>query len=341
MILSVAWSPDGTLLASIADNGTIRVADPDQNALTFQFALTVSIPSAAVAWSSNGDSMAAGVGNQVYIWNTNTWQLTHQFTAGDLDGFFTPDGALVEIPEGMRSITWSDDSRYVITGSLSYLTTVWDNEESRVSYQAYDGSGGGPGRIWLGDGWLGDGATKLNVFSGELILLAPDEIQNTFGIGGGPNATEARPNFSQIAWGTEFGYLLVFDLNTLYGVHGLEVTESVPPTPRRALTGISWNHSGEFITAVSRDGELYVVNLLTEEVASVLTIDGQLHAVDWNPQTNQVTYGGVSSAGEPVLETVDVSGIAGVPDDTPTTADTPVASQSPKHFQRMRMATHA
>src|SRR5690606_30546865 len=101
---------------------------------------------------------------QVYIWETTTWQLVHQFVGGDSDGYVLLAGMFEEIPEGIASITWSGDSRYVVSGSLSYLTTAWDNQEAQVIYQAPDGSGGGPGRVWLEDGWMGDGATRLNAF---------------------------------------------------------------------------------------------------------------------------------------------------------------------------------
>lgn len=123
--------------------------------------------------------------------------------------------------------------------------------------------------------------------------------------------------------------MLIIDLNTAWGIQGFDITQTSVAGFRRGIADISWDGTWNFIAVVSRDGDLYIVNLLTEEVATVLDIDGQLNAVYWNPRTNQVTYAGVSSTGEPMLETVDGGGIAGVPMITPTMKFTPTATFTP------------
>lgn len=68
----------------------------------------------------------------------------------------------------------------------------------------------------------------------------------------------------------------------------------------------------------SARSELYVVNLTTSEVTTVLNVNGQLNAIDWNPQTNEILYAGVSESGQTILPVVAVSGIGGVPGGPPT-----------------------
>jgi WD40 repeat protein len=312
-ILDVAWHPDGDIYAIIDSQGTLSIIDAAQPTPIFYLQGTTSLVAATVAWNTTGSRLAVGIGYQVYLWDTTTWQLSSQFIAGDPDGFVTPDGALAPIPEGIASITWGNGDHYVISGSINYLTTIWDDQETETIYQMRDRSGGGPGRVWLGNGWLGDGRTKRNIFSDELVTLSPDEFQYSFGAGGGTNATQVHPNLPHIALGTEFGYLLILDLNTMYGIQGFEVTDSLPPTPRRALTDIAWSSDGNFVAAVSRDGEIYIANLISGNVATVTNVSAQLNAVDWNPTTNEIIYAGVDNLGAPILNTVDVSGIAGVP----------------------------
>ncbi len=58
---------EGTTLASIAENGDFTVIAPNQNTLLFQFSGGASIVDAAVTWSSDGNRLATGIGNQVYI----------------------------------------------------------------------------------------------------------------------------------------------------------------------------------------------------------------------------------------------------------------------------------
>jgi WD40 repeat protein len=314
VILDIAWSPNGDLIAMIDDSGTLNVTLSDQVTPVFQFAVTVpTLFDATVAWNPDGSLLAVGIGYQVYILETTTWQLLHQFVGGDSDGYTILLGRFEETPEGIVSINWSSDSRYVVSGSLSYLTTVWDNQSEQVIYQAPDGSGGGPGRVWLDhEGWIGDGATRLNIFSNEIVVPSVEDIQYRFGGSAEGGTTEPRPDNTQIAWGTAYGILGVIDLDHLNTIQGIRVTENDPSMPSRGISDISWDGTWNFIAAASRDGELYVVDLMAGEVMTVLKLEGRITAVDWNLQTNEIIYAGVSESGQPILSIVDVSGINGV-----------------------------
>ena len=101
------------------------------------------------------------------------------------------------------------------------------------------------------------------------------------------------------------------------------MTVNDPSSPARGLAAIAWGGTWNFIAAVSRDGEVDVVNLISGEVATVLKISGQLNTVDWNPKTNDILIGGVSDTGQAVVSVIDVSGFAGIP--------TPMPSPFPPH----------
>lgn len=159
----------------------------------------------------------------------------------------------------------------------------------------------------------GDGATKLNIITNQKVVVESNEHQFRFGTGGGVNAIDIHPHQAWIAWGTEFGYLIIYNLISLRGLQQLEITDSTPPAPRRSIADVSWNGNGDFIAAISRDGELYVANLTTGEVETVLNVTGELYAVDWNSVSNEIIYSGVSETGQPILEIIDVTGFAGVP----------------------------
>lgn len=327
VILDIAWSPDGTMLARIGDDGIFNVTVPSQNITLFQFARPSTLVKATVAWSPLGDRLAAGIGNRMYIWDVESWQLLYEYEVGSPSGFFTWIN-VDSIPEGVQTITWSVDGRYVVSGTYSYETSVWDTQQGEMIFRKGDLSGGGPGRVWLSDGgWMGDGANKLNAFSGEYLLPSVEDNQRAFGGSAEGGKTEPRPDNTQIAWGTDTGFLLIIDLNTTWGIQGFDVTQISTAGFRRGIADISWDGTWNFIAVVSRDGELYVVNLTTSEVSTVLNVEGNLNAVDWNPHTNQVTYAGVSSAGDAILATVDVSGIAGVPVSTATPTATTTPSQ--------------
>lgn len=301
-ILAVSWSPDGQTYAYVDDRGNLAVVDPRRTAAIFQFSGGVSdLLHAAAEWSPDGTRLAAGIGYQVYLWDTATWELSAQFRGGWAE-YITLEGLYEEYKEGINSITWSTDGRYTITGSFGYLTTVWDAQAGEVIFQEYDPSGGVHGRVWLDDDfWMGDGATKLNALTGETILPNESDMPHQFGGSATGGETEPSPDNTQIAWGTASGHLVIIDLHTFWGIQGVEVTDSEPPEHRRALADISWNGTGDAIAAVSRDGEIYIADLVTGEVRTILKVPARIHAIDWNPVTGELLYGGVTNSGEPLL----------------------------------------
>lgn len=300
-ILAVSWSPDGQTYAYVDDRGNLAVVDPRRTATIFQFSGGVSdLLHATAEWSPDGTRLAAGINQQVYVWDTTTWELSAQFRGGWAE--YIMFEAVSEYREGIDSITWSTDGRYLITGSLGYLTTVWDIHESKVLFQDFDLAGGGPGRVWLDDGfWMGDGATKLNALTGERGRVKESDRSHTFGGSAVGGETEPHPDNTKIAWGTNHGFLLIIDLNTFWGIQGFDVTDDEPPIPRRALADISWNGTGDAIAAVSRDGEVYIADLVTGEVRTILNVPARIHTIDWNPVTGEILYGGVTESGEPLL----------------------------------------
>ena len=300
-ILAVSWSPDGQIYAYVDDRGNLAVVDPRQTETVFQFSGGVSdLLHAAAEWSPDGTRLAAGIGYQVYLWDTATWELSAQFRGGWAE--YIMFEAVSEYREGIDSITWSTDGRYLIIGSLGYLTTVWDTQKSKVLFQEFDPSGGGPGRVWLDDGfWMGDGATKRHALTGEIARSDDSARPHRFGGSATGGETEPSPDNTKIAWGTDTGFLIVYDLNTFWGLQGLEITDSEPPAHRRALADISWNGTGDAIAAVSRDGEIYIADLVTGEVRTILNVSARVHTIDWNPVTGEILYGGVTDSAEPLL----------------------------------------
>ena len=333
-VLDLEWSPNGELLATLDAGGTLNVTRANDGYLQFEFQRPLLLIKAAVVWSPQGDLLAAGIGNRMYIWETTSWILLWEYEVGLPSGYFTR-GPLENIPEGVSTIRWSLNSRYVVVGTHSYQTSVWDTQAGELIFREADLSGGGPGRVWLNeDGWMGDGANQLNAFTGEYAFPNPTVNNAVSGTAEG-GTTEPNLDHTRIAWGYYTGSVLIIDLHASLRIQGFKVAEWEPPETRRVISSISWNGNGDFIAVAARDGELYVVNLVTEEIESVLILDGELNAIDWNPQTNDVTYAGVSDTGEPIFSTTDVSGIAGVPEIslTPTSMPTETPTFTPTYTE--------
>lgn len=296
-ILAVSWSPDGQTYAYVDDRGNLAVVDPHRTATIFQFSGGVSnLLHASAEWSPDGTRLAAGIGYQVYLWDTATWELSAQFVAGESDGQAYSEYFGI-LTEGVTTLSWNFESRFVASASISSITTVWDDQDGRIIYQEIDLSGGFPGRVWLDEEMLTDGGTNLNPFSDETVS---NDLARFAGFGD-PTALELTNDGRFLAQADVFGYIHINDMNSDTSQRHIEITKNDPAQHRRALADISWNGTGDAIAAVSRDGEIYIADLVTGEVRTILNVPARIHAIDWNPVTGELLYGGVTDSGELLL----------------------------------------
>lgn len=118
-VCSVAYSPDGKMIASGSDDTTVLLWDTDKGEVTHRFTQP-ELGIKAVAFSPDGQYLAAGGEDQlVYIWDLNA-----------------PDSCqrcFVLLPKdsigrtgGIRSIAFSPNSQFVISGGLDEMIRIGD-----------------------------------------------------------------------------------------------------------------------------------------------------------------------------------------------------------------------
>ncbi len=164
-VSSVAWSPDGTRIASVGWDSTIQVwnAKDAQHLLTYR-----NHPDATdVAWSPDNTRLASAGNNfTIQVWNASTGQQiwTHQDVSENTVGAniaWSPNGkqiatygtadtgttvAIRDATSGhlflnykghpfLRSFAWSPDSMCIVSGGWARSVQVW---------KAYDGQ-----KVWM------------------------------------------------------------------------------------------------------------------------------------------------------------------------------------------------
>jgi WD40 repeat protein len=106
----VAFTPDGTTLATGSLNGHVYLWNTATGAMTATLADPASQGATSTAFSPHGAILAVGNGN-AYLWNTATRKITTTLT----------DPA----SQGVNSVAFTQDGDLLATGDGSGSTYVW------------------------------------------------------------------------------------------------------------------------------------------------------------------------------------------------------------------------
>ena len=110
-VWAIAWSPDGTRIASGDTLHRVQVWDP----LTGKILLTYdkhSGPITALAWSPDGNSLASAGGDQtVQVWDATSGKQIQVYT---------------DHAQGVRAVLWAADGQSVLSAGADGIIWAWD-----------------------------------------------------------------------------------------------------------------------------------------------------------------------------------------------------------------------
>ena len=195
-ITSFTFNPDGTTFASASWDGNIHLWDAATGAYqTSLMPYTESLSS--IVFSSDGKTLASSSFNdkRVVFWDVDTWE---------------PTGTL-DLPSG-SSITFSPDSRTLVTKGLSGRLYLWDVASGTLKTEL-----SGHMSRFASVAFSPDGNTLASCGSDQLFLWnwrSGEQIMSISGHTKAINAIAFSPDNNNLAVGSR-GQINIWDVNTL------------------------------------------------------------------------------------------------------------------------------
>ena len=289
----VAWSPDGTKLASCGEH-RLEVWDDATGDHLGPLGDDVSGTLSSVAWSPDGARVAScSDDGTVMVWE-----------AGELLTFTGHE-------DRVRDVAWSPDGTRLASGSDDNTVRLWDaaSSGSRHVTRNHDGpvfavAWNPDGTMFASGGWFGSELPNptstgkhaqvevWEVVSGKIVHVITEHDS-------GATAVAWSPDGGRFASGSDDGTVKVWDTESYTEIHTLKGHEG-------SVWSIAWSPDGTRLVSGSRDEPVPLYGSCKDKTVKVwdavngselYTLQDQkgvLHAVDWSPDGTRIATCGLS-----------------------------------------------
>lgn len=265
-INSIAWNPQGTLIAGLTNIG-IQIWKSTGN-------LIASIPTPriySVTWNPQGTQIAGGSTHEVQIWNAQTGALIHTLTGHT---------------QIINSVAWNSQGTLIASGSFDGNINIWDahtgnlirtlTNTSSVFSIAWNPEGNQIAAAGIGP--------KINIWDIKTGALIQTLSSNTHinSIAWNPHNSQivAVSNNSIEVWDTQNGKLL----QRIDTGHIIRITGRT-----NIVDSVAWSPQGTFIVGGLHDFTIKIWDALTGRL--ICTLPGHtslVNSVAWNPNGTQI-----------------------------------------------------
>ncbi len=322
-VMCVAWSPDGTRLASSsAAQGSVKVWDPYRDAKPQTFRGHAGI-ARVVSWCPDGKRIAsAGIDGTVKVWGVNS---------------VDPSLSVKTQPGQVMSLAWHPDGKRLASSASDGSVRIWDTASAREPIVLH----GHTNWVWQVV-WNPAGTRLASGGSGGLLKVW--EATNggeLWGVQASTGLRRARRDVRSLAWSpngkrlasvAQDGYLKIWDAGTgallgAFDFHGMElfalawspdsrqlanglgsgsigeirILDAATGTLQHTLRGhratirsLAWSRDGKRLASACDDTTAKVWDTETgREIHTLIGHSSQVRSVAWSPDETRLASGGV------------------------------------------------
>ncbi len=271
IVYAVAWSPDGTRIASASGDMTVQIWKPTDGTLIRTYTGHSSAVYSA-AWMPNSSTVASSSDDgSIHVWDADSGTLLHQH----------------QTPSPLLHIAWSPNGRYLAYGNQEKQDTlfqVWEPASNRViASHPISAFQFPPDVAWSPDGTrIASNGYEVDVwdaFSGNLSLPVIQTFAN-------------NPEISTVVWSPDGntivggGYAIIYVWKaadgTLLGGSGVGSGQ---------INAIAWSPDGQSIVSASLSNIVEVrhpSNIVGNPVLSYVGHAAQVYSVAWSPDGTRI-----------------------------------------------------
>jgi WD40 repeat protein len=273
---SLAWSPDGKMLASASSDKTIKLWSSDGKALSTLKGHSDTVNS--VAWSPDGKMLASASNDKtIKLWSNDGKQL------------FTLKGS-----NWINSLAWSVDGKTLASASFDNIIQLWNIKGTELRTLNHKG---GVNSV----AWNPDGKTLASASPGETIKLSSNDGKEISTLTGSPGETIKlwskdgkalstlkghSDGVNSVAWSPD-GKMLASASNDktikLWSQDGKEL--STFKGHNAEVTSVAWSRDGKTLTSGGVDGVIKLWNLDGRELIALKEYSTMIGvtSVAWSP----------------------------------------------------------